>query len=120
MTSSLAPEIRKPNESAAMSYKSRELITRFVEYMQTHIDTSEKYKRNNFLTIRLFAEHLGKEKDLSAIRSKHEVTSLRDTRIKDETIDPAKKWIETWNDYLNRIKHFVRSLHNDPSLADSD
>jgi integrase/recombinase XerD len=120
MTSSLASEIRKLNESAALSNTNKALIIRFVEYMQTQTDTSEKYKRNNLLTIKLFAEYLGKEKDISAIKSKHEITSFLDTRIKNETIDPDKKWIGTWNDYLNRIRHFVRWLHNDSSLVESD
>jgi integrase/recombinase XerD len=118
MTSSLASEIRKLKESTSISFENKELITRFVEYMQTQTDISEKYKRNNLLTIRLFAEHLGKEKDIPTIRSKHEVTSFLDTRIKDETIDPDKKWFGTWNDYLNRIRHFMRWLHND--IAESD
>jgi hypothetical protein len=26
--------------------------------------------------------------------------------------DPDKRWITTWNDYLGRIKFFVRWLHN--------
>jgi integrase/recombinase XerD len=117
MTSSLASEIRKLNESAALSNTNKELIIRFVEYMQTQ---TEKYKRNNLLTIKLFAEYLGKEKDISAIKSKLEITSFLDTRIKNETIDPDKKWIGTWNDYLNRIRHFMRWLHNDSSLVESD
>jgi hypothetical protein len=120
MTSSLASEIRKLNESTSISSKNKEIITRFVEYMRTQTDTSEKYKRNNLLTIKLFAEYLGKEKDISAIGSKHEVTSFLDTRKKDETIDPDKKWIGTWNDYLNRIRHFMRCLHNHSSLAEPD
>jgi integrase/recombinase XerD len=31
---------------------------------------------------------------------------------KTEDIDPDKKWITTWNDYLWRIKYFYRWLHN--------
>jgi hypothetical protein len=35
-----------------------------------------------------------------------------DTRIKDIQNDPDKKWIRTWNDYLQRIKYFFRWLYN--------
>jgi len=35
-----------------------------------------------------------------------------DTRIKDTEIDPDKRWIRTWNDYLQRLKYFFRWLYN--------
>ena len=35
-----------------------------------------------------------------------------DTKIKNSQVDPDKKWITTWNDYLGRIKYFFRWLHN--------
>jgi integrase/recombinase XerD len=55
-----------------------------------------------------------------SIECKQEVISFLDSRIKDEIIDPDKKWISTWNDYLHRIKRFMRWLHNDSSIAQSD
>jgi ribosomal protein L37E len=35
-----------------------------------------------------------------------------DTKKKEVNIDPDKRWIRTWNDYLQRIKYFMRWLHN--------
>jgi integrase len=35
-----------------------------------------------------------------------------DTKIKNNDVDPEKKWITTWNDYLWRIKYFFRWFHN--------
>ena len=35
-----------------------------------------------------------------------------DTKIKSNDTDPDKKWITTWNDYLLRIKYFLRWFHN--------
>lgn len=35
------------------------------------------------------------------------------TKIKSKDIDPDEKWITTYNDYLHRIKHFFRWLHNE-------
>jgi integrase/recombinase XerD len=32
--------------------------------------------------------------------------------MKKDLIDPDKRWITAWNDYLVRIKHFFRWLHN--------
>jgi len=32
--------------------------------------------------------------------------------MKNSEQDPEKKWINTWNDYARRIKHFLRWLHN--------
>ena len=67
------------------------------------------------MTVRLFAEYLGENQPtlvLDSISSKEEIISFLDTRKKDEKIDPDKRWIRTWNDYLHRIKHFIRWLHN--------
>ena len=33
-------------------------------------------------------------------------------KIKSNSEDPDQRWITTWNDYLVRIKHFFRWLHN--------
>lgn len=35
-----------------------------------------------------------------------------DTRIKGIVIDPDKRWIRTWNDYLQRIKYFFKWPYN--------
>jgi hypothetical protein len=43
--------------------------------------------------------------------SKQELYFLN-TKIKNQEDDPEKKSITTWNDYLQRIKHFLRWLHN--------
>ena len=34
---------------------------------------------------------------------REEIVSFLNTKIKDITVDPDKKWITTWNDYLWRI-----------------
>jgi hypothetical protein len=35
-----------------------------------------------------------------------------DSKRKTNKDDPDKKWITIWNDYLWRLKHFYRWLHN--------
>jgi integrase/recombinase XerD len=122
MSSSLPSEIKRLKESKFCNSRNKELVGKFIDYMHT-TDNSEKYKRNNLMTVRLYAEYLGEKQPtlaLDSISSKEEIISFLDTRIKDEKIDPDKRWIRTWNDYLNRIKHFMRWLHNDSSIASSD
>jgi hypothetical protein len=35
-----------------------------------------------------------------------------DSKIKGTEVDPDKRWITTWNDYLGRIKYFFRWMYN--------
>ena len=52
------------------------------------------------------------EKTLYDVKTKEEIVSFLNTKIKESNLDPDKKWITTWNDYLWRIKYFFRWLHN--------
>ena len=58
------------------------------------------------------ATKLGTPITLDQIKSKSQITSFLDTKIKAIEQDPDKKSITTWNDYLGRIKYFFRWLHN--------
>jgi hypothetical protein len=94
-----------PNE------KNRRLVHEFVSFMET-TDTSENYRRGNLIPVILFARYLDGNKNLSEINQKSDVIGFLDTKKKDIAIDPDKRWIRTWNDYLQRIKYFMRWLHN--------
>jgi integrase/recombinase XerD len=59
-----------------------------------------------------FAKFLGSYSSLYEIHKRDQIIAFLDTRIKDSENDPHKRWITTWNDYLQRIKYFFRSLHN--------
>jgi hypothetical protein len=74
-------------------------------------DISEKYRKDNLYVTIIYAEYLG-DKDLSEVNQRQDIINFLDTRRKDTTIDPDQKWIRTWNDYLQRIKYFIRWLHN--------
>jgi integrase/recombinase XerD len=37
-----------------------------------------------------------------------QLLSFLNIKIRSPEDDPDKKWITTWNDYLHRIKHFLR------------
>jgi integrase/recombinase XerD len=88
-----------------------EIITRFFEFMKK-IGTSERYQNNNLKAIIAYSKFLGPSITLYQIKSKSQITSFLDTRIKVIEQDPDKRWITTWNDYLGRIKYFFRWLHN--------
>ena len=66
-------------------------------------ENPEKYQRVNLIVVIWFAKYLGPHKHLSEIDRKEDIISFVDTLRKDAAIDPDKKWIRTWNDYLQRI-----------------
>lgn len=90
--------------------KNMELIRRFVAFMKS-TDSSEKYRKDNLYVAIIYAEYLG-DKDLSDVNQMQDIIDFLDTRRKETAIDPDQRWIRTWNDYLQRIKYFMRWLHN--------
>lgn len=117
MPSSLAAVIKRIDVSLSNA-KNQRLIYRFVDFMKSN-DISPKYQKDNLFVILLYARYLG-NKNLFDIDCKQDIIEFLDTRRKDINSDPDQKWIRTWNDYLQRIKYFMRWLHNDPSLPMSD
>ena len=87
------------------------LINDFHKYL-IELGTSGNYQNQNLKQIINFARYLGTEKTFYDVRSKDEIISFLNTKIKNSNDDPDKKWITTWNDYLWRIKYFFRWLHN--------
>ena len=76
------------------------------------IGSSERYQNNNLKALIACSKFLGTPITLDQIKSKSQITSFLDTKIKAIEQDPDKKSITTWNDYLGRIKYFFRRLHN--------
>ena len=100
-----------PNEN------NRGLAYKFLETT----DTSENYRRGNLIVVVFFAKFLD-AKNLSEVNRKNDIIEFLDTKKKDTIVDPDKRWIRTWNDYLQRIKYFMRWLHNgapDTAITDS-
>jgi integrase/recombinase XerD len=87
------------------------LVYEFYQYMKS-IGTSESYQNGNINIIIYFARFLGPTTDFYSIDKKEQILVFLDTRIKDTEIDPDKRWIRTWNDYLQRLKYFFRWLYN--------
>ena len=87
------------------------MIVQFFGFMKK-IGTSDRYQNNNLKAIIAFSKFLGSSTTLDEIKSKGQITSFLDTKIKQIEEDPDKRWITTYNDYLGRIKYFYRWLHN--------
>lgn len=83
----------------------------FNQYMKS-IGTSDSYQNGNLKIMIYFARFLGGDTDFFQVQKKQQILSFLDTKIKDSQSDADKKWIRTWNDYLQRIKYFFRWLHN--------
>ena len=87
------------------------IIKDFYDYMKAN-GTSENYQNQNLKAMIVFANFLGSDTNFFDIKTKQQVLAFLDTRIRNTDIDPDKRWITTWNDYLWRIKYFLRWLHN--------
>jgi integrase/recombinase XerD len=83
----------------------------FSEYMKS-IGLSEHFQNGNLKIVIYFAKHIGPDLDFYSISRKEQILAFLNTRIKDSAADPDKRWIRTWNDYLQRIKYFFRWLLN--------
>ena len=93
------------------------LLHEFHQYMKS-IGTSDSYQNGNLKIIIYFAKFLGSDTNLYEIHKREQIIAFLDTRIKDSENDPDKRWIRTWNDYLQRIKYFFRWLHNQKERED--
>jgi integrase/recombinase XerD len=87
------------------------IIYEFYNYMQER-GSSENHQVNNLKVVINFANFLGPNITFYNICKKEQITSFLNTKIKSSDIDPDKKWITTWNHFLNRIKLFMRWLYN--------
>jgi integrase/recombinase XerD len=84
-----------------------EIIDQFHDYMKAS-DVSENHQNNCLKVVIGLANSLGTNTAFYDIKNKEQITALLDTKIKSCEEDPDKKWITTWNHYLNRIKLFFR------------
>ena len=88
------------------------IIKDFQNYMQNH-DSSENHQINNLKVVINYASYLDKDKKtFYDIKEKEEIISFLNTKIKNLDVDPDKRWITTWNHFLNRIILFMRWLYN--------
>jgi len=93
------------------SLENADFILKFYDFMKYN-GVSERHQNNNLKAIVSYSTFLGK-KSLKDISDKDDILSFLQTKIKSKEEDQDQKWITTYNDYLHRIKHFFRWLHND-------
>jgi integrase/recombinase XerD len=96
-----------------------DLILGFYKYLKSN-NTSESYQNQNIKALINFAKFLGSDRDFSSMSKKDEIMAFLDTKIKSKELDPDKKWMRTWNDYVQRIKYFYRWLYNEKQRLDKD
>ncbi|MDH3313064.1 MAG: site-specific integrase [Nitrosopumilus sp.] len=73
---------------------------------------------NYLRVLKLFSFDLGKKEFKDVTRE--DVLEFLDKRKKSIDVDPEKKWVRTWNDYLARLVGFYRWLHNNEITKDRE
>lgn len=94
------------------------IMTDFYQYMMER-GSSENHIINNLKVVFDYVKFLYNT-SLYDVKRKDQVILFLNTKIKDVKLDPDKKWITTWNHYLNRIKLFFRWLHNYHAIKNQD
>src|SRR5919108_3466980 len=90
--------------------QSAATILDFYKYMQDK-GSSENHMINTIkvvLELAVFVEPQGFE----SIKKREQILLFLNLKIKDSKQDPDKRWITTWNHYLNRTKLFYRWFYN--------
>jgi integrase/recombinase XerD len=90
---------------------NRELLFDFHKYLASN-GVSESHQNNNLKALTAFAHFLGSNISFLDIKDNELIRSFLDSKLKSRENDPDKKSIVTWNDYLGRIKYFMRWLYN--------
>ncbi len=91
--------------------ENADIIAKFHDFMINN-GVSERHQNNNLKAIISYSNFLDNN-SLKDITKKEDIVSYLQTKIKSREEDPDQKWITTYHDYLHRIKHFFRWLHND-------
>jgi len=73
----------------------------FNDWLLNDEDSSVRNASNYLMILRLFSLEIS-GKDLSEI-TREDVVQFLDKHKKSSEVDPDKKWVRTWNDYLNRL-----------------
>jgi hypothetical protein len=91
--------------------KNCDFIKEFYEFMKSN-GVSERHQNNNLKALINFANFLGDKFCFTEINKPELVLSFLNTKLRSHEDDPEQRSITTWNDYLHRIKHFLRWLYN--------
>jgi integrase/recombinase XerD len=95
------------------------LIQGFYNYLKSN-NTSESYQNQNIKALINFAKFLGPNRDFYQLSKREEILEYLNTKVKRKEEDPDGKWMRTWNDYLQRIKYFIRWIYNEKKRIDEN
>jgi hypothetical protein len=90
--------------------QNADLIHQFYEFMMNN-GSSERHIINNLKVILNFDQFFQSPKLLCEV-DREDINKFLDSKITSSEIDPEKKWITTWNHYMNHLKFFFRWIHN--------
>jgi hypothetical protein len=88
-----------------------EIISQFYNYMKGN-DVSENHQNNCLKVVIALANFIGTNTTFYDIKKREQIIAFLDTKVKSREEDPDRRWITTWNHYLNRIRLFFRWLSN--------
>lgn len=80
------------NISTIPNMENQVLVKEFYEFMKSS-GTSEKYQNNNLKTIIAIAKSLDSSVSFYVINKREQIIKFLDTKIKDTSNDPDKRWI---------------------------
>jgi integrase/recombinase XerD len=80
--------------------------------------SSEHHQNNNLKVVIAFGNFIGKDISFLDTTKKERILGFLNTKVKDE--DPDKRWITTWNNYLNRLRLFYLWLYNHENDIDHE
>ena len=101
------------------NFSNSKIINEFLIYMKNN-GSSERHQNNNLNVLIEFSNYFEPYITFYDINKKEQILSFLDTKIKDSSNDPEKRWITSWNHYLTRIKLILRWLYNKDKEIDKD
>ena len=87
------------------------IVNEFLKYMRKN-GSSEHHQNNNLKVVIAFGNFIGKDISFYDIYKKEQILEFLNTKVKRSNEDLDKRWITTWNNYLNRLRLFYRWLYN--------
>ena len=90
--------------------ENSETINNFYLFMKNN-NSSERHIVNNLKVILNFEYFFQSSKNLKEIERQN-IDAFLDSKIKSPEIDQEKRWITTWNHYLNHLKFFSKLSYN--------
>jgi integrase/recombinase XerD len=82
--------------------------------------SSEHHQNNNLKAVITFGTFIGNDNSFLDINKKEQILEFLNTKVKSYDEDPDKRWITTWNNYLNRLRLFYRWLYNHDNDIDHE